>query len=144
MYDDAPRQLAVAYARFVDDRCFERLAEIMTEDVQVSSSLFSCDGLAEFLAVLENLKNFSTTMHLVGNQFGHWEEGCYQGETYCLANHIYEVEGEAWKWEVGVRYRDRIIIRDRQPLFSHRHLDVLWELDQPLAHPGCRRPGIVD
>lgn len=136
MYEDAPRELAVAYARFIDDRSFDRLAEIMIEDVQVSSPLFACKSLAEFCEQLQLLNNYRVTMHMVGNTFGSWEEGCYTGEAYCMATHIYEVDGQEWKWEVGIRYEDRIIIRDRQPLFSHRHLNVLWQQDQPLITPG--------
>ncbi len=136
MYEDAPRELAVAYARHIDNRQFDRLAEIMIEDVQVSSPLFSCKSLAEFSEQLQLLHNYRVTMHLVGNVFGSWEEGCYSGEAYCMATHIYEVDGQEWKWEVGIRYEDRIIIRDRQPLFSHRHLNVLWQQDQPLITPG--------
>lgn len=138
---DAPRQLAINYARFIDDRSFDRLAEIMTEDVQVSSPLFQCESLAQFAEQLELLHNFRVTMHMVGNVFGEWSEGSYRGEAYCIAAHIYEHEGQEWKWEVGIRYEDRIVMRDRQALFTHRHLNVLWNLDQPLVVAGGLYPG---
>ncbi len=133
---DAPRRLAVEYARIIDDRTFDRLPEIMTEDVQVSAPGFECHNIAEFCDQLQLLHNFRVTMHMIGNVFGHWEEGCYQGEAYCLATHIYEKDGQEWKWEVGIRYEDRIVMRDRQALFTHRHLNMLWHVDQPLVVPG--------
>ena len=135
---DAPQRLAYQYARFIDDRSFERLAEIMTADVQITARLFHCDGLSAFVEQVSLLHHYQSTLHLVGNQFGHWEEGVYTGETYCIANHIYDVDGVGWKWEVGVRYQDRIILQDGVALYSHRHLNVLWEQDQPLLAPGAR------
>ena len=138
---DAPRRLAQQYARYIDDRTFDRLAEIMAEDIQVGSPLFTCNSLAEFKEQLELLHNFRVTMHLVGNVFGEWTEGTYEGEAYCIAAHIYEKDGQEWKWEVGIRYQDRIVMRDRQALFTHRYLNVLWNLDQPLVVPGGDYPG---
>ncbi len=137
-YSDAPRRLAVAYARFVDDREFSRLAEILTEDVQISSEHFSCEGLPAFMEQMQLINNYKATHHMIGNQFGGWSEGVYTGETYCIANHLYDVDGVDWKWEMGLRYQDRIVVRDGQALFTHRYLNVVWQADHPLMALGAR------
>ncbi|MEP5837496.1 MAG: nuclear transport factor 2 family protein [Marinobacter sp.] len=132
MHQNAPNRLATLYARYIDDRDFERLSEIMTDDIEMSAPEFKCTGLAEFTEVLQQLHQYSATMHLIGNQFGEWKDGGYQGETYCIATHIYEKDGVERKWEVGIRYQDTIVDCDGNPLYSHRYLNVLWDLDQPL------------
>ena len=141
MHQNAPLTLATLYARYIDDKTFDRLPEIMLEDIRVSSEAFDVQGLDAFIEVLQQLHKYSATMHLVGNHFGEWRDGGYQGEIYCIANHIYEEDGVGRKWEVGIRYEDTIVDVDGRPMFSRRHLNVLWQLDQPLLIPEDRVPG---
>jgi hypothetical protein len=141
LHQNAPRTLATLYARYVDDRSFDRLCDIMLEDIIVTSPKFRCEGLAQFIEVLQQLHKYSATLHLIGNQFGEWKDGGYQGETCCIANHIYEENGVGRKWEVGIRYEDTIVDHAGHPMFSRRHLNVLWELDQPLLIPADATPG---
>ena len=141
MHQSAPRTLATLYARYIDDRSFDRLSDIMLQDIVVTAPNFSCEGLEAFVEILQQLHKYSATLHLIGNQFGEWKDGGYQGETYCIANHIYEENGEGRKWEVGIRYQDTIVDHDGHPMYSRRHLNVLWELDQPLLVPAGATPG---
>ena len=141
MDPNAPTLLSTLYARYIDDRSFDRLSEIMAEDVEVASPNFSCQGLEAFVEVLQQLHKYTATLHLVGNQHGEWRNGLYRGETYCIANHIYAEGAESRKWEVGIRYEDTIEERAGRTLFSRRYLNVLWELDQPLLVPADRSPG---
>jgi hypothetical protein len=138
---NAPLNLSVLYARYIDDRSFDRLSDIMLENVEVSSANFHCKGLPSFIEILQQLHKYSATLHLVGNQLGEWRDGVYHSETYCIANHIYEENGASRKWEVGIRYQDQIVEHEGRPLFSKRHLNVLWELDQPLLVPADATPG---
>ncbi len=126
------RELAIGYARIMDDRCFEQLEEIMVDEVVVAAPEFECVGLADFREQLQILHNYSATMHLVGNQFGQWSDGRYEGETYCVASHIYEKDGVGRKWEVGIRYRDSIIPAGGGYKYCRRYLDVLWQEDRAL------------
>ena len=141
MHQDAPHTLATLYARHIDDRRFDRLSEIMLPDVLVTADNFEAQGLDAFIEVLQQLHKYSETLHLVGNQFGEWRAGGYQGETYCIANHIYTEDGVERKWEVGIRYQDTIVEADGHPMYSKRHLRVLWQLDQPLLIPEGKPPG---
>ena len=132
MTDDPARQLALRYARIMDDRCFDELDEIMVDDVFISAPNFENRGLAAFKKQVQLLHNFSATMHLVANHYGEWEGDRYEGETYCVATHVYEKDGVGRNWEVGIRYKDSIVRVDGACKYTRRYLDVLWESDRPL------------
>ena len=132
MNPDAPQQLAVLYARLMDDKLFDRLEEIMVPDVVVAAPEFECLGVEAFREQVQLLHNFSATMHLIGNQFGEWDGDTYQGETYCVATHIHEPEGVARKWEVGIRYQDTIVGTGSGYKYSRRYLNILWQSDTRL------------
>ena len=132
MTDNPGQQLALRYARIMDDRRFDELDEIMVDDVFVAAPTFENRGLAAFKEQVQLLHNFSATMHLVGNHYGEWEGDRYEGETYCVASHIYEKDGVGRNWEVGIRYKDSIARVDGVCKYTRRYLDVLWESDRPL------------
>ncbi len=127
--DHAPWELAHEYARCMDDRSFDELDTIMLEEVVVAAPEFECNGLAAFKEQVQLLHNYSGTMHLVGNQRGKWDGDSYQGETYCVATHIYEQDGVGRKWEVGIRYKDDIVKTDGGFKYSRRYLDIIWSSD---------------
>jgi len=132
MPNDIPRQLATRYAQIMDDRCFDQLDEIMQEDIVIAAPEFECPGLAAFKEQVQLLHNYSATMHLLGNQFGSWHGDQYEGETYCVASHIYEKDGVGRKWEVGIRYQDYITRTGDTAKYTKRYLNVLWSSDTPL------------
>jgi len=132
---DTPRELATLYARYIDDRSFERLEEIMATDILVAAPNFECQGLAAFKEQLQLLHNYSATLHLIGNQFGEWQGDTYEGETYCVAHHVYAREGEQRMWEVGIRYRDSIALVDGSYKYTGRYLNVLWQDDRVMQDP---------
>ena len=132
MRDKIVRDLAARYAQFVDDKAFDRMGEIMAADVEMAAAGFETHSLEEFGEQLKFLDNFSGTMHIIGNQLGEWEGEKYNGETYCVASHIYEKDGVGYKMEMGIRYKDTIAPMDGTYKFTRRYLDVLWEQDLPL------------
>ena len=132
MKDAIPRQLAIRYARIMDDRAFDELDEIMTDDVIITSSEFEARGLPAFKEVVQMLHNYTRTMHLVANQFGEWQGDTYTGETWCIATHIYEKDGALRKWELGIRYEETIAIANNTPRYTRRHLNIQWDSDTPL------------
>jgi hypothetical protein len=132
MRDKIIRDLALKYAQIIDDKAFDRLPEIMAEDVEMASPAFETHGLAEFGEQLKFLDTFSGTLHIIGNQLGELEGEKYQGETYCVASHIYEKEGVPHKLEMGIRYKDSIAPMDGTYKFTRRYLDVVWSQDLPL------------
>ncbi len=133
MNTNAPLELAIKYARLMDDKSFQRLDEIMAADIVVAAAEFECVGLAAFSAQCENiLSNYSHTMHLIGNQSGQWNGDDYAGETYCVATHIYEQDGLGRRWELGIRYDDNISLIDGSYRYTRRYLNIVWDADTPL------------
>lgn len=133
MHKDPALELATRYAKLMDDKRFDLLHEIMASDIVIAAPEFECVGQAAFAEHCAGvLEKFSGTMHLIGNQSGTWDGEDYRGETYCVATHIYEEEGIARKWEVGIRYDDTIGKIDGKFKYSRRYLNIVWQADTPL------------
>lgn len=126
-------QLACAYARLVDRRQFDALATIMFDDIVVTGPGFDYRSLAAFREGLAILERYDRTFHLVGNQSGEWRGDDYEGETYCVASHIYRTEGGEMKLDMGIRYRECIARRNGACKYTERHLDVVFVQDLPLT-----------
>jgi hypothetical protein len=120
---DIPKTLAVKYARIIDDRQYEQMAEIMTEDFSQEGPGFKSSSLAEFIAGLPMIERYSATFHLVGNQCGEWHNDIYTGETWSVASHIYAKD--------GVRYQDVIENAGGIARYISRDLHVVWTQDLP-------------
>ena len=133
MQEQIPQQLALRYAKYVDDKEFDHMDLIMVDDVKMGSPGFATTNLAEFKEQLKFLNTFSGTMHMIGNQLGEWNGDTYTGETYCIASHIYENDGVPHKMEKGIRYKDSISAVGDTYKYTERYLDVVWQQDLPLT-----------
>ena len=128
---DIVRTLAIKYARFVDDRQFERMREIMAADFTQQGPGFTCSSLEEFISGLSVLDKYSATFHLVGQQCGDWHNDIYTGETWSVASHIYEQDGVQRKLDMGIRYADVIEAVGGTGKYISRDLHVIWTQDLP-------------
>ena len=129
---DIPRTLAIKYARFVDDRQFDRMREIMSEDFTQDGPGFHSGSLDDFIASLDILNDYSATFHLVGNQWGDWHNSIYTGETWSVASHLYEKDGVKRKLDMGIRYQDVIEDAGGNYRYLSRDLLVVWTQDLPV------------
>lgn len=123
--------LAMRYAQIVDDREFEKMQEIMSDDFVMSGPGLDFNNLADFVSSLTILNKYSATHHFVGNQLGEWQGDTYRGETYCIAAHIYEEDGVERKLDMGIRYGDTIIKVGDCYKFSERKFNLVWTQDLP-------------
>lgn len=130
--EQAQRQLAYAYAQLIDDRRLDELAAIFTPDCRLSGPGYAFDSFAAFRQGMELIRRYDRTFHLVANQTGEWRGDSYEGETYCVASHVYQKDGRDMKMDMGIRYRERIVLHEGTYKFSERHLDVVWVQDLPL------------
>ncbi len=128
---DVPRTLAVKYARFVDDRQYQRMREILSEDFTQQGPGISSGSLEEFIANLSILDRYSATFHLIGNQWGDWHNNIYTGETWSVASHIYDTDGVQRKLDMGIRYQDVIEDVGGNYQYISRDLQVVWTQDLP-------------
>jgi hypothetical protein len=119
------------YSRFVDDKQFERMREIMADDFTQEGPGFHSGSLDEFIASLGILDKYSATFHLIGNQCGNWHNNIYEGETWSVASHIYEQDGVQRKLDMGIRYQDVIEDVGGNYKYISRDLQVVWTQDLP-------------
>lgn len=128
---DIPQALAVKYARHVDDRRFDLMSDIMSDDFSQEGPGFHSRSREDFIQSLSILDNYSATFHLVGNQYGEWNNDIYRGETWCVASHIYEKDGVTRKLDMGIRYQDVIENNGGIARYISRDLKVIWSQDLP-------------
>ena len=130
---DIPRVLAVKYARFVDDRQFERMREILADTFTQQGPGFGSGSPDEFIANLSILDDYTATFHIVANQYGEWNNDVYTGETWGVASHLYEKDGVQRKLDMGIRYQDVIENAGSHFHYLSRDLHVVWTQDLPLV-----------
>lgn len=125
--------LALRYAQLADNRDFGAMRDIISEDFRQQGPNWECKGADAFIDQLKILEqNYSATLHFVGNQIGQWENDCYEGETYSIASHLYDKEGEARKMEMAIRYQERIENVEGSFRYTRRDVNIVWTSDQPL------------
>ena len=130
----AIRELAFSYARAVDRRDWALAETLFTDDAVLAAPGFELVGVAAILRGLRTSQRYRATFHAVHNQTFAIEGDEASGETYCVANHLLERDGQARKLDWGIRYQDRC---RRGPdgawRFTRRELIVDWEQDLPLS-----------
>ena len=126
------RELTYRYARMVDDRNYALADEIFVEDAELVGPGFQLQGRDEIRESLRSIEHYSATLHNVHNQLLEIRGDEAEGETYCVANHLHEVDGKPYKLDWGIRYRDRWRREPEGWRFARRELIVVWEQDLPL------------
>jgi hypothetical protein len=129
------RELAYTYARMVDDRNYPLADEIFTQDAELIGPGFHLRGRDEVRASVPSIEHYRATLHNVYNQLFEIRGNEAEGETYCVANHLHEVDGKPYKLDWGIRYRDHCRREADGWRFSRRELFVVWEQDLPLKEP---------
>ena len=89
---------------------------------------YEINGLENFIAAMQQLENYKSTMHQIMNVNGEWQENTsYRGDTYCIASHIFENEGSLHKLDMGIIYIDVIEVRDNKAKFISRDFKLQWQ-----------------
>ncbi len=133
----ALRELVYRYAQLADDRAFERIPDVFTGDAELSGPGFSFRGHAELRAGLRQLEQYRATLHAVHNHLVTLADDGDRadGETYCVAHHLYQREGAPRRFDMGIRYQDAYRLEAGRWLISARRLNIIWQQDQPLQQP---------
>ena len=125
--------LALRYAQIVDNRTFDTMRELLVDDFTQRGPEWLCESADAFVGMLNLLAdNYSATFHLVGNQLGEWQGDCYEGETYCIASHIYEKAGQGRKLDMGIRYQEQVVYAEGASRYARRDVTMVWTSDHPL------------
>jgi hypothetical protein len=136
----AIRELFDAYAHCADRREAKGQMALFTPDTrflvymdsrseQPTQELHSREALAP---VFDNLNTYQATMHFNGQSTVVLDGDRATGESYCIAHHLYEADGQRTLMKAYIRYLDQFA---RQPdgswLFAERKLMVDWTETRP-------------
>jgi ketosteroid isomerase-like protein len=136
----AIRELFDAYAHCADRRDAKGQMALFTPDTrflvymdsrseQPTQELHGREALAP---VFDNLNTYQATMHFNGQSAVVLDGDRATGESYCIAHHLYEADGQRTLMKAYIRYLDQFA---RQPdgswLFAERKLMVDWTETRP-------------
>lgn len=132
--DLVPTKLSNLYASIIDQRKFSSLSSIMWDEFSMLGE-FEIIGLENFIAAMQQLENYKSTMHQVMNVQGEWEENIYKGETYCIASHMFDQDDKPYKLDMGIIYSDVIETRGEVAKFISRNFSLKWKKTDSLDLP---------
>jgi hypothetical protein len=132
--DLVPTKLSNLYASIIDQRKFSSLSSIMWDEFSMLGE-FEIIGLENFIAAMQQLENYKSTMHQVMNVQGEWEENIYKGETYCIASHMFDQGDKPYKLDMGIIYSDVIETRGEVAKFISRTFSLKWKKTDSLDIP---------
>ena len=69
----APTKLSNLYAMYIDKRKFSSLGTIMWDEFSMHGH-YEINGLKNFIAAMQQLENYKSTMHQIMNVNGEWQE----------------------------------------------------------------------
>jgi ketosteroid isomerase-like protein len=136
----AIRELFDAYAHCADRRDAKGQMALFTPDTrflvymdsrsdQPTQELHGRESLAP---VFDNLNTYQATMHFNGQSTVVLDGDRATGESYCIAHHLHEADGQRTVMKAYIRYLD---VFARQPdgswLFAERKLMVDWTETRP-------------
>lgn len=131
----AIQDLLARYARAVDRRDLETVISCFTPDAAYSGSLGQGTIQNALVALRDRMERYESTMHLLGNQFIEIDGDRARSETYAIAHHRINNDGDRRSLAVGVRYEDDLIRRDGRWLICARVVHMEWERDDAVFLP---------
>ncbi len=129
-----PSKLSYLYASIIDRRKFSSLGSIMWDEFSMSGH-YEINGLENFITAMQQLENYQSTMHQVMNVQGEWKGNLYNGETYCVASHMFNQDDKPHKLDMGIIYSDVIEVRDGTAKFILRNFILKWQKTDILDLP---------
>jgi hypothetical protein len=138
----AIRELVDAYARCADTRDAEGQKSLFTKDTHFvvymdgkgSEPTQVLDGREALTPVFDDLNRYQATMHFNGQSTISLDGDRANGESYCIAHHLY-TEGDERKLMLAyLRYGDTFAKIDGTWLFAERNLYVAW-IETRTSHP---------
>lgn len=134
------RELADRYAQGVDRRRAGQVAELFTEDGELlihgardAEPRRRYAGRAAIEAALAGLHRFRATSHLVANQLLDGAGDRVEGETYCLASHVYDTDDGPRVYLMSVRYEDVFVRSGGEWRIAVRRERVDWAEDRAFS-----------
>jgi ketosteroid isomerase-like protein len=128
----AIQRLMYRYARCADRKDYAGFAEVFCEDAVFDYSgrlVTPCSAIQEMMHALDN---YSCTQHQVHNTLYEVEGDSAEGETYCLASHLFDDAGITRKIDMAITYRDRLRRTPAGWRIANREFKLLWSQTEPV------------
>jgi hypothetical protein len=127
------RQLVEQYAHGADNRSPELFGGAFTEDATLFTGRGEVKGSAAIGALAPKLARYKATMHVIGNHYVDFSDDDHaEGETYCMASHVYDADGVDRVYLMAIRYTDKYVRTEHGWRMSARQLRLQWDEDRPL------------
>src|SRR6478736_4538566 len=135
----AIRELFDAYAHCADRRDAGGQKALFTADTRFavymngerSDPSYVLDGREALSPVFNDLNQYQATTHFNGQSTIELDGDRATGESYCIAHHLSEKDGQRMMMLASIRYLDRFVKRDGAWLFAERKLMVDWTETRP-------------
>jgi hypothetical protein len=151
--EQALRRLAESYAHACDRLEPDMLVSLFSPDGVIEADFVFSDtplimlvkatpgirivGHEQLRAITPMLEQrFRSTLHCVMNQTTEIVGDRAEGETYCLAHHVYDAQGRPTSFEMAIRYEDRFVRGADGWRFAYRRLVVDWTRNVPVDLAG--------
>lgn len=130
----AIRELIDGYAHCADRRDAAGQKALFAEDAhfvvymdgQGSDPTQVLDGREALTPVFAALRDYQSTMHFNGQSTIALDGDRATGESYCIAHHLFTIDGDRRLMVAWLRYGDTFVRRDGGWLFAERRLYVDW------------------
>ncbi|HVG99842.1 MAG TPA: nuclear transport factor 2 family protein [Miltoncostaeaceae bacterium] len=139
----ALRGLVDRYAGAVDGRDTDAFAALFTPDAVLAvyeegggEAVVEYRGTAALREVMDLLRHFTTTFHLMANHLCAVDGDAATGEVYCMAHHIVPGDEGETDLVMYIRYRDAYERTGEGWRFARRDVMRQWTEERPAA----RRP----
>lgn len=108
----AIRELRYVYAQGLDRRDFALAVSPYSEDACFRAPDSEYVGREAIRAAVSRLTAYKRTMHTMLNHLATIDGDRATSETYCLAYHYYDLDGQQQEYVMGIRYEDSLRKRD--------------------------------
>lgn len=119
-------RLMYRYARCADNKDYSGFAEVFTEDAVFLYAGEPVTPLSAIQEMMLALEKYTRTLHQVNNILYDVDGDIANGETYCLASHLYLQDDAQMKIDMGIIYRDTLVRTARSWRITRREFDLLW------------------
>jgi hypothetical protein len=119
--------LLARYAWAIDDRAYDELLQVFTEDAYADYGPFACHGAEELAVRMEELhRDLLTTQHLVGSVLARGQpDGSASVVSHVRAT-LVRAPGGRDRVEVAATYRDRMVLTAAGPRLAERRVEGRW------------------
>ena len=136
----AVRELVEAYAQRADRADGERAAELFTPDATLTVYITPeapeptsvRRGRADIAEALDSVRRYRTALHIIASHTSTVTGDRADGETRCIAHHVYGEAGAERDRVLFIRYQDQFVRDGGRWLIAARELRVDAVTDRPL------------